>query len=99
MSGGLVDEQVLGFEQPQVRRDHVAGGQPHDVARHQRLDRNFGEIDRPRSGAAPHARRRLHHGAQRAAASLERCSWTKAVTTARTTMMTMTMAARTSPRK
>ena len=41
---GLVDEQVLGLEQPQVGRDHVAGGQPHDVAGHQRLERNLREV-------------------------------------------------------
>ena len=55
----------LAVEQAQVGRDHVAGREPHDVARHQRLDRN---LDRTASsagaGRAPHARGRLHHGAQ-----------------------------------
>ena len=41
--GGLVDEQVLGFEQAQVRRDHVARGKPHDIARHELLHRDLGE--------------------------------------------------------
>jgi hypothetical protein len=57
----LVDEQILRFEEPQVRRYHVAGGQPHHIARHQRLNGSFGEIDRPGRAAAPHTRRRLHH--------------------------------------
>jgi hypothetical protein len=59
---GLVDEQVLGFQQAQVRRDHVAGRKPHHVARDERLDRHLDEL---RTAATPpHARGGLHHGLQ-----------------------------------
>jgi len=35
---GLIDEQVLGTEQAQIGRHHVARGQVYNVARHQRVD-------------------------------------------------------------
>ena len=52
----LVQEQVLGGEQPHVGRHHIAGGQVDDIARHQQLERNF--RFRP---AAHHRRRGADH--------------------------------------
>ena len=49
----LVQEQVLGGEQPHVGRHHVTGGQVDDVARHQQLERYF------RFHPAAHHRRRV----------------------------------------
>ena len=43
----LVDVEVLGVEEPRVRRDHVAGREPDDVAR----DERAGEDLAPRSVA------------------------------------------------
>ena len=48
--GGLVDEEILGLKQPQIGRDHVAGGQPHDIAGDQRFDRDFLKIGMPALG-------------------------------------------------
>jgi hypothetical protein len=62
--GRLVDEQVLGLEQPQVRRDHVAGRQLHDVAGNQRLDRDLRECTGRGSGAPLYGGRSPHHGSQ-----------------------------------
>ena len=62
--GRLVDEQVLGFEQAQVRRDHIAGGQPHDIARHQPLDRDFDERLLGMRRTTAHAGRGVDHGTQ-----------------------------------
>ena len=78
---GLVDEQVLGFEQAQIGRNHVAGGQPHDIARHERLDRDFGRIGVARSDSALRLTLAVVCTMARscAAASFDRCSWTKAV--------------------
>jgi hypothetical protein len=56
----LVDEQILGLDEAQVRGNHVASGNAHDVARHDLLHGNLGE-----SFAAPaHARRGLHQRPQ-----------------------------------
>jgi hypothetical protein len=66
----LIDKEVLGADEPQIRRDHVAGGETHDIARNQPLDRNFGEtVGLILAGAHLRAApldpgRRLHHGAQ-----------------------------------
>ena len=66
--GRLVDEQVLGGEQAQVGRDHVAGREGDDVARNELLDRDFGEAfdlgDVRRAAAPLHARGGLHQGPQ-----------------------------------
>ena len=96
----LVDEQILGFEQAQIGWDHVAGGKPHHIARNQLLDRDFGRTDRPiGSGARLTLAVVWTIARSRAAASFERCSWMNAVVIASTTMVAITMAARTSPRK
>ena len=71
---GLVDEQVLGLEQPQVRRDHVAGGQPHDVAGNQRLERNFDDKSPPATAARRTLAVVFTMARRRAAASFDRCS-------------------------
>ena len=62
--GGLIDEEVLGFEQAQVRRDHVACGKPHDIARHELLHRDLGERIVRVARGAPDARGGVDHGAQ-----------------------------------
>jgi hypothetical protein len=59
--GRLVDEQVLAVQEPEIGWDHVAGRQAHDVARHQHLHRQLGEIGRLE---ALDAGRGLHHRAQ-----------------------------------
>ena len=39
--GRLIQEQVFGGKHPNIRRHHIAGGQPDDIARHQQLERYF----------------------------------------------------------
>ena len=39
--GRLVDEEILGRNQPEVGGDHVSGRQQNDVARHKSIDRNI----------------------------------------------------------
>jgi hypothetical protein len=41
--GRLVDEQVLGFEEAQVPGYHIAGGEAHDIARHELCHGDFRE--------------------------------------------------------
>ncbi len=40
---GLADEQVAGFDQADVRRDHVASAELHDIAGHQFAHRHFAQ--------------------------------------------------------
>ena len=66
----LVDKEVLGADEPQIRRDHVAGREPHEIAGNELIDRNLGKtlrliIRRRENSAAPFdARRRLDHRAE-----------------------------------
>ena len=62
--GRLIDEQVLGFEQTQIGGDHISGGKPHHVARHEAIHRNLGERVIRLIRAAPNARGGVNHGAQ-----------------------------------
>ena len=62
--GGLIDEQILGFEQAQIGGDHVARRKPHHVARDQTIHRNLDERVIGWTGAAPDAGRGVDHGAQ-----------------------------------
>ena len=65
---GLIDEKVLGRQQPQVRRDHVAGGDIDDVAGYELVDGNLYEaldLGGQRRRSPPfHARRRLDQRSQ-----------------------------------
>ena len=38
---GLADKQILGFQNPHIGRDHIAGGQMHDIARYQFIHRDL----------------------------------------------------------
>src|ERR1019366_5339309 len=68
--GRLIDEEILGGKEPEIGRNHVAGGKPHDIAGNELLHRNFAKTMRlvlsgGNSRAAPFdAGRRLHHGAK-----------------------------------
>ena len=73
---------------------------PHDVAGHQRFEGNLEKV--ARFGADSRASRSRSSSPWRAngaAASLERCSWMKAVPIASITITAITIAARMSPRK
>jgi len=54
--GGFIDAEVVGLDQPQIRRHHVAALLEDDVARHQIVDRRLAILS-----AAAHADARLAH--------------------------------------
>src|ERR1700730_4792392 len=41
--GRLIDEEILGAEEPKIGWNHVTGGKPHDIAGNELLHRNFAE--------------------------------------------------------
>ena len=55
----LVDEEILGLQKPRIGRKAGAGGQFHDIARHDRIRRHLDHLTIP-----PHASRDLHKGQQ-----------------------------------
>ena len=57
----LADEKILGAEQADIRRHHVAGGQVHDIASHQLGDRHFDALAVAVGGTTRHRGGIAHH--------------------------------------
>jgi hypothetical protein len=61
----LIDEQILGLDQPQIGGDHVAGRKPHHIAGDETFERRFDETFVLVAGlGAAHRDMGSHHGAQ-----------------------------------
>jgi hypothetical protein len=63
--GRLIDEEILGADEPKISWNHVTGGKPHDIAGNELLHRNFAETGGDSRAAPLDTGLRLHHGACR----------------------------------
>src|SRR5713226_3113651 len=95
----LIDEEILGFQQAEVARYHISA---ESRTTSPGTSRSIGISE---NGSSERLGLRLTLAVvwtmarSWAAASFDRCSWTKAVVIARITITAITMAARTSPKK
>ena len=61
---GLIDKDVLGLQQAEVGRDHVARRKPHDITRDNGFDGDFREVVMAICGLTPDGRRGPYHASQ-----------------------------------